>query len=464
MPVSPARTAAFDILLRVERQDAYASELLHSSRLEPLGPADRALAMEIVMGVLRWRSRLDEDIVRAAARPLHKLDLEVLTALRMAAYQLLYLQRVPAHAATNDSVELVKRARKRSAAPFVNAVLRRMAVGAIPPKTADAGCGTRSSELSHEFAHPKWLVERWAAEFGQQRAAAICRYDQQVPATAIRVDDAAVEAALRSEGIELAAGALVASARVVVAGDIAQTRAFHDGRVFIQDEASQLVALLVGTGSRLLDCCAAPGGKTAAIAARNPTAQIIAAEIHTHRARLLRERVRAANVEVINADALTLTASAKFDRVLADVPCSGTGTLARNPEIKWRLKPEDLGDLHQRQVAILRAALQQLASGGRAVYSTCSLEREECEAVVEEVLGNEREYRLLDCREQLERLGTAGELAWSDLNSLLSGKFLRTIPGVHPCDGFFAAILERISWSSAYHLPVGESRSPTSPS
>ncbi len=200
---------------------------------------------------------------------------------------------------------------------------------------------------------------------------------------------------------------------------------------------------LVGTGSRLLDCCAAPGGKTAALAVRNPTAQIIAAELHPHRADLLRKRVRAPNVQVITADALALPLRGGFDRVLADVPCSGTGTLARNPEIKWRLTPEDLVDLHARQAGILRAALQQLAPGGRAVYSTCSLEREENQDVVEEVLRDTPSYQVRDCREELQRLRETGELVWDNLDSLLSGKFLRTLPGVQPCDGFFAAVIER---------------------
>ena len=439
MPISPARTAAFDILLRVDREDAYASELLHSERLETLSRADHALATEITMGVLRWRSRLDEAIASAAVRLLDKLDVEVLTALRMGAYQLHYLSRIPAHAAINESVELVKRAKKRSAAPFVNAVLRKIAAAQLQP--ADPTDLTTAG-LAREFAHPQWLVERWVAEYGVDRAHAICRHDQNVPRTAIRLDDLSLEAELQGEGIELAPGGLVTGARIVVAGDITQTRAFYEGRLFIQDEASQLVALLVGTGKRLLDCCAAPGGKTAALAARNPTAQIVAAELHAHRAELLRKRVRAANVLVIQADAIALSDQGTFDRVLADVPCSGTGTLARNPEIKWRLRPDDFADLHQRQVAILRAALRQLAPGGRAVYSTCSLEREECEAVVEEVLRDEPGYRLRDCREELERLRAAGELAWSDIDSLLSGKFLRTTPGVHPCDGFFAAVLK----------------------
>ena len=147
---------------------------------------------------------------------------------------------------------------------------------------------------------------------------------------------------------------------------------------------------------------------------------------------------------MIQADALQLPVEGQFDRVLADVPCSGTGTLAHNPEIKWRLKPEDLDDLHNKQVAILRAALNHLAPAGRAVYSTCSLEREEDEDVVEELLTeNPDKFRLLDMRGELHRLRDSGELAWEDLDSLTSGKYLRTIPGIHPCDGFFAGVIER---------------------
>jgi len=442
MSISPARAVAFDILLRVDQQNAYASELLHSDRLEKLTPADRSLAMELVMGVLRWRSRLDEAIAAAASRPLKKLDAEVLTALRLAAYQLRFLTRVPAHAAINESVELVKRAQKRSAAPFANAVLRKIAEAGKEPLQPSAD-EAPASFLAREYAHPEWLVERWVAQFGVERTRQICEFDQRIPATSLRLEDADAEPDLASEGVKLAPGVLLASSRTLVEGDLTRTRAYIEGRGFIQDEASQLVAALVGTGSRLLDCCAAPGGKTAAMAWRNPTAQIIAAEIHEHRAALVRKRVRAANVKVIAADALQLPLAGGFDRVLADVPCSGTGTLARNPDIKWRLAVGTLSQLHTKQVAILRAALQQLAAGGRAVYSTCSLEREENEAVVEEVLRDTEGYRLRDCREELEKLRATGELKWEDLDSLLNGTFLRTIPGMQPCDGFFAAVIEK---------------------
>ena len=439
--VSPSRAAAFDILLRVEQTGAYASELLHSERLEKLSTADRALTTELVMGVLRWRSRLDETITAASSRPLNNVDAEVLSGLRLAAYQMQFLSRIPARAAINESVELVKRAKKRSAAPFANAVLRRLAE-IKPEPLPETIIGDPIPFLTREFAHPEWLVKRWVTAFGLERASAVCKHDQRIPSTAIRLDTAEIERELASEGVELAPGALLASARIVIGGDVTRTRAFREGRVFIQDEASQLVAALVGTGSRLLDCCAAPGGKTAALAARNPTAEIVAAELHPHRAELLRKRVQAANGQVIAADALYLPLQGGFDRVLADVPCSGTGTLARNPEIKWRLVPDDLSDLHARQVDILRVALRQLAPGGRAVYSTCSLEHEENEDVVEEALPGNAAYELRDCRKELQRLRDDGELVWGDLESLLSGKFLRTLPGVQPGDGFFAAVVE----------------------
>jgi len=445
MSASPARAAVFDILLRVELQDAYASELMHSGRLDSLSQADRGLTTELVMGVLRWRSRLDSVIAANSSRPLNRLDTEVLLALRIAAYQILFLTRIPARAAINESVELVKRARKTSAAAFVNAVLRKLSDRGFAVEQQPTGSEQSPGQLADEFAHPQWLVARWIHNFGSRTAEALCAHGQRVPSTAIRVEDEAVPRELEADGIQLAPGALLTSARLVTGGEITQTRALREGRAFIQDEASQLVALLVGRGSRILDSCAAPGSKTAAIAARNPDAVIVAAELHPHRADLLRQRVQAANVRVVTTDATNLEMSSDFDRVLADVPCSGTGTLARNPEIKWRLKAADLPDLHVRQVAILQSALGQLAPGGRAVYSTCSLEPEENQSVVDEVLSASLDYRLLDCRLELERLQAGGELALDDVGSLLNGAYLRTLPGIHPSDGFFAAIIERKS-------------------
>ena len=496
MSVSPARAAAFDILLRVEQESSYASDLLHAPAHANLSTPDHALATELVMGVLRWRSRLDAEIAAASSQALSKLDIEVLIALRLALYQFLWLDRIPQRAALHESVELVKHARKRSAAPFVNAVLRKLSATPRNQHIAETEISLQEipspETLARALAHPQWLVERWARAYGLATAHEICQHNQSVPITAIRLRAPTAEQQLNEEGITLTPGGLLASARRVQAGDITKTQAFRTGQVVIQDEASQLVAALIGSamlraGCRILDCCAAPGGKTLAIADHNPEATITAVELHPHRARLLQHLLHqslsnqnvshqnsrppgkrsaespvgpdlrpahhdphsAARIQIVTADAQRLPMTTQFDRVLADVPCSGTGTLARNPEIKWRLTTDDLARLAQRQLAILRSALAPVAPGGRLIYSTCSLEKEENENVVEQALSENKSFRLLDCRTELNRLKESGELTWSDQGSpdpasLTSGPYLRTLPGVHPCDGFFAAILERV--------------------
>lgn len=454
MAVSPSRAAAYDILLRVEREDSYAAELLHSAALSKLSARDHALTTELVMGVLRWRALLDRRVAASSSLKIERMDGEVLTALRLGLYQLLFLSRVPARAAIFESVELVKAARKRSAAALVNAVLRKVGGASVANFFAEIESARNADELALAAAHPQWLVERWVARYGLETARGISGYDQRVPETAIYIDDGRCE---DLAGVELARGQLLTSARRVIAGDVTATRAYHEGRVVIQDEGSQLVALLTGRAElgvdssdidssinrAILDCCAAPGSKTGLMARRNPHARVVATELHTHRARLLRTLCRAPNVFVAAADARRLPFNSGFDRVLADVPCSGTGTLGRNPEIKWRLREEDLGDLQARQIAILKSALGQVAAGGRLVYSTCSLEREENEAVVESALGPQ--FEVVDCRRELELLRAAGEFADGvEIVSLVDGSYLRIVPGMHSCDGFFAAVMARL--------------------
>jgi len=443
MAASPARAAAFEILLRVELEDSYATELLHSARVSRLSPPDHSLATELVMGVLRWRPVLDRSLAQASSKQLERLDREVLTALRLGIYQLQFLSKIPARAAIYESVELAKTARKRSAAPFVNAVLRKIGnTSSDLEKIAAAGDSRALAELS---AHPEWLVSRWVDRYGIERARQICRRDQTVPETAIQLDDEATAVELSQAGVQLEPGLLLATAHRVRSGDVTKTGAYREGRVSIQDEASQLVAAVLGHGSAILDCCAAPGSKTSFIARRNPRALVIASELHAHRARLLQRRIRRPNVRIVAADARHLPFDGTFDRILADVPCSGTGTLARNPEIKWRLTAADLTDLQARQIAILKAALMQLGPGGRLVYSTCSLEREENETVVEQMVRELAGVAIVDVRGELERLVREGELAWPNPGSLVAGPYLQTLPGVHPCDGFFAAVVERRS-------------------
>jgi 16S rRNA (cytosine967-C5)-methyltransferase len=448
MRVSPARSAAFEILVRIDKTDAYASELLHATRFAKLSAQDHALLTELVMGVLRWRSVLDEKIDglsrsdpsvlpksgRSGAPPVHvksrkiaRFDLEVLTALRLGVYQLLFLDRVPRHAAVNESVELVKRAHKGSAAGLVNAVLRK-----IQPT---------NSEPDYHSAHSEWMIERWKGIYGPEVTRKICEHNQSPPETALRTN-ASLEQ-LNSEGIRLEPARLLTKAAVVTGGDLSRTPSFRQHRLTIQDEASQLVALLVGTGKSILDCCAAPGGKTRILAERNPDAHVVALELHPHRAALLRKLVREPNIQIVVADARQMPLAKHFDRVLVDAPCSGTGTLGRNPEIKWRLRPDDITRLQKYQIAILSSAMNLVASGGKIVYSTCSLETEENQQVIQHALSINSSFQLRDCREELQLLKEQSELSWNDIDSILEGPYLRTIPGVHPSDGFFAAILER---------------------
>lgn len=448
MPVSPARAAAFEILLKVTRENSYASELLHSARFAKLSAADHGLATELTMGVLRWQGVLDRALGKASSQQLVRLDAEVLVGLRIGLYQLQFLSRIPARAAIFESVELVKSARKKSAAPFVNAVLRKVVRQASESTSLDARLATISGSadeaaLAQNSSHPEWLVQRWIKAYGLERARLICAHNQSAPATSIHVYDDEALAELSPSGVKIEPGQILSAARTVISGDVSRTEAFRHGRITVQDEASQLVALLVGHGESILDCCAAPGGKAALLARRNPASQIVAADLHPHRARLLRRLVRAANIRVIAGDARALPVAKEFNRILADVPCSGTGTLARNPEIKWRLQPADLTDLQSRQIAILKSALSHLAPGGRLVYSTCSLEREENEEVIEAALQGVSGFKIADCRDDLMRLRGSGDLVVDHIDSLLAGPFLRTIPGQQPCDGFFAAMIER---------------------
>jgi 16S rRNA (cytosine967-C5)-methyltransferase len=431
VPVSPARAAAFDILLRVDRESSYASDLLHSPAHAQLSTADHSLATELVMGVLRWRSLLDAEITTASSQPLAKLDAEILVALRLALYQFRWLDRIPQRAALHESVELVKRARKRSAAPFVNAVLRKLSsqFSTAPRNDTIAAAENDAPEsLARNRAHPLWLVERWTRAYGRAATYQICQHNQSIPSTAIRLRTLTAEQQLREEGITLTPGALLASARRVQSGDITKTQAFRTGQIVIQDEASQLVAALVSPAvlkaeSRILDCCAAPGGKTLALADHNPAATILAIELHPHRARLLHLlqfvermchiRIRSAEcrvpcsdlnahhdphsaIQIVAADARHLPYHDASST--ASSPMSPAPAPARSPAIPRSngasplhdLNEDDLTQLPQRQLAILRSALAHVAPGGRLIYSTCSLEKEENENVVEQALSDKQ--------------------------------------------------------------------------
>jgi 16S rRNA (cytosine967-C5)-methyltransferase len=446
--ISPSRKAAFQILMAVERGQSHSDHLLRGKPVNALSPPDRHLATALVHGVLRWQILLDHQLQALLNRPNAKLDAEILIALRMGAFQLLHMDRIPARAAIDESVELAKQAGHRFASRMVNAVLRKLVT---PPRPF---AEETSTELALAQAHPAWMVDRWANVYGIEAARAICRHGQTQPRLTVRFSAPEVEDELIQAGIRFAPGELLTAARTVVFGDAAATAAFGEGRVRLQDEGSQLVAEIAAQGSAgakqtILDCCAAPGGKTLILAERNPLARIVACESSAARLAHLRERLAGYGdrIECRLADAAKLEEEVSFDCALADVPCSGTGTLGRNPEIRHRLKLDDLPRQAERQRAILTAALRAVRAGGRVVYSTCSLEPEENEQVVAAVLTQATNVRQVSLESSLAQLLEQGILTPSGaerLRGCLTAEgALRLLPGVFHSDGFFIAIVER---------------------
>jgi 16S rRNA (cytosine967-C5)-methyltransferase len=444
--VSPARNAAFQILMSVERGKAHSDDLLRSKTVANLSLQDRNLATALVLGVLRWQIRLDQQIQSQLARPKAKLDAEVLVALRLGAFQLKHLDRIPARAAIDESVELTKLAGHRFASRMVNAVLRKLAYASAPELREGS-----TVELAFAQAHPEWMVRRWAGFYGLEAARAICRHGQEQSAVTIRIANAEAEREITATGIQLEPCGILTTARAADSGDVTSTEAFRKGFVRLQDEGSQLVAEIAGRGMAILDCCAAPGGKTLILAERNPDAHIVASEASEARLTKLRRRLAplGERVECRLADATSLTEEGKYDLVLADVPCSGTGTLGRNPEIRHRLQEKDLPRQAERQREILRAALRAAQPGGRVVYSTCSLEPEENEQVVAAVLGETSCAQLASMQKRIDELLRDGVVTEKGMNFLhdctTQAGFLRLLPDKAGTDGFFVALIEKMN-------------------
>jgi 16S rRNA (cytosine967-C5)-methyltransferase len=459
MNISKARTVAFDVLLRVAKQNAYADDVLRAELDGTVKTEDAGLATELALGVLRWQRLLDFVIDRNLSKPTGMADVEVRIALRMGVYQLRFLDRVPARAAVHESVELVKRARKRSAANLVNAILRKAAKETLPGiSPADAVARLLPADLpladrlGIQYSHPTWIVERWLRLYGEERTRSLLQANNRVPILSgylldpQRREDATQS--LQRTGCRIQPGRLLRDAWVLEGGNPAASEAISQGWVAIQDEASQAVAHLLAPdpGNTVLDLCAAPGGKTLLLArAAGPEGRVIAADMHEHRVRAMQERFEHASIRNVETAVLNgaqpLPFERTFDRILVDVPCSGTGTFSRHPEIRWKLRAGDLRDLHERQARLLRNALPHLAPGGRLVYSTCSLEPEENEFVVREVLDALGDtFQIADPRGAIERC-----LQESVSVESVAGAdgFFRTFPAEHGTDGFFAAVIER---------------------
>jgi 16S rRNA (cytosine967-C5)-methyltransferase len=453
MAVTRARQIAFDVLRRVESESAYASDLLHADLHSGVSSADAALATEICLGVLRWRRLLDFLLERRLKKPVDRLDLAVALALRMALYQIRFLGKIPARAAVNESVELVKQARKSSASALVNAVLRRMAEEQPSPVEKLLPPGLAAGErLGILHSHPTWMIKRWLARFGEAKTIALLEANNRPPRLSCVAQDAGhrdeILATLTRAGLRIEAGRLLRDAFAVSGGSPAESAAFRAGKISIQDEASQAVPLLLGVqpGERVLDLCAAPGGKTVALArAAGPSGLVIAADLRGHRLRAMAaqsKRLGLLGVQLMQLDAANpLPFTAPFDAILVDAPCSGTGTLARHPEIRWRLAAAQLAEFHALQTKMLTNALGHLAPGGRLLYSTCSIEPEENEDVVAEAL------QAMPCVRRVAVKDTARTLAphlvpdVSPAELFDAAGAFRTLPGQWGTDGFFATLL-----------------------
>ena len=395
MSASPARRAAFEVVRRVFEDGAYADRAFRSAA-ERLEPRDRAFAMQLAYGTVQLVRPLDHAIETLARRPLRKLDPPVRAALRLGAYQLAYLRSVPDHAAVNETVELVREARLERAVAFTNAVMRRL----------DAGIGDLVAGLDEEtparaalrHSYPDWVAEAGWRELGRDEALALMRAQNEPPETAVRT----------REGPEVV--------------ERIPDEWLEDGVAWPQSRGSQLAGVAVGArpGERVLDLCAAPGGKATQLA--ETAAEVVAVEKHAGRARELEanvRRMRAENVQVLHADAFELPSSiAGFDRVLVDAPCSGLGVLNYRPDLRWRAEP--LADL---QLALLRVALERAKSGGTVTYAVCTIHEPENEEVVDR-LGA-----------RLDDLGAEHP----EFRHRRRPEFLLTFPHVHRTAGFFIA-------------------------
>ncbi|MEW5975881.1 MAG: 16S rRNA (cytosine(967)-C(5))-methyltransferase RsmB [Acidobacteriota bacterium] len=439
MSVSPARRFAFKILLQSATSDLQISDALHSPQCEALELRDRRLSAELAYGVARNQSLLDGYLSRFLRTPFARLDLPVAVSLRLAAYQLLFLDRVPARAAVHESVSLVRAAGYHSASGMVNAVLRKVTRRDFATTLAGLELNDVAG-LSLRYSHPEWLVGRWVRRFGLALAKATLEQNNQKPRHYFRLSCPLAEskAVLESlTSVEIEPHPSVEGAWSATRGDITATPAFQMHRIYQQDPASQWAAHLLDPGNaRLcLDLCAAPGGK-ASLLARLGRGKIRIVAVDRVRRRLstarnLHGQLWPSLLFVAADGTQPLPFNRVFDRVLIDAPCSGTGTVGRNPEIRWRLAEKRLQAYQNRQLQLLNRAAQALVAGGRLVYSTCSLEREENEQVIERFLTLHREFSVA--------IPDASAFA----SVVASSQGVTLLPSSQNNDGFFATILVR---------------------
>jgi 16S rRNA (cytosine967-C5)-methyltransferase len=446
---APARTAAYHAVRAVSSGRADLPSALHASRGHLSDERDRALAAEIVTGTFRWQRSLDHLIEHFARRPVAKLDSEILAILRLSLYQLLHLSRVPASAVVDDAVDLTRAARKPSASGFVNAVLRQTLRQRhklpLPGRPADpADRDAALAYLGITYSHPEWLVARWLNRYGFESAERWVQFNNETPSLTLRVNrlratrEEAI-AVLEQDDVDTEPTRFARDGLVVTRGN--PLRRPPDGLVFVQDEASQLVPAVVAAsaGERILDLCASPGGKTLAMAAdMNDLGRIVASDVRPKRLALLQETIKTAESRCVSVvrvpQAGPLPFDGTFDAVLVDAPCSGLGTVRRDPDIRWRRHEKELAGLARDQLALLMRAADVVRAGGRLVYATCSSEPEENDDVVANFIASRPGFRIVDLHTH------AGVVIGPFIDA---HGFFRTTPSAHGLEAFFAALLIR---------------------
>jgi 16S rRNA (cytosine967-C5)-methyltransferase len=448
--MTSARLAAVKVLAAVERGRTTLAGEMDRARPEIATGRDRSLFFEIVAGTLRWRSELDEVLARCSNRPLAGLDANVRAIVRLGAYQLRHLDRVPVHAVVHESVELARALGHPRASGFVNAVLRtlwrdraRLALPERPPSAEDAAASR--AYLSVTLSHPAWLIDRWLARYPFDAVERWCQFNNAPPDVTIRpigdLTPDGLRRALEAAGVAAMPARFVSDAMLLLPGTLTRLPPALRASVVIQEEASQIVAHAVGArpGERVLDVCAAPGGKTVLLAAAmGGSGMLVAGDVRPARVRLLSSTLARARIAapILQLDALgPLPFDASFDRVFVDVPCSGLGTLRRDPDLKWSRQPDDLPRFAEAELHILANAARAVRPGGALIYATCSSEPQENDEVVDRFLDGQPDFA-----EQPVRLGPAVGNATALVDR--RGR-LRTLPFRDDLDAFFAAAFLR---------------------
>ena len=452
--VTSARVLAFRILQDIERTGAPADETTNCMvAAAHVQPRDRGLTVELVYGVLRHRSTLDWRLDLVSDRPMERLPLPIRTALRVGAYQLFYLDRIPASAAVNESVSMAKTVRGRDWSGVVNAILRTLQRNQAPPWPDPATDPAHAYAV--RYACPRWLVERWIARFGPVDAERWCQATVTIPPLTLRVNTLrttreALQAQFHAAGVESQPTGISPVGLIVEKqGAITDLPLFHEGAFYVEDEAAQLVPRLLDAqpGERILDACAAPGGKATHLATiMQNRGEILALDQSAARLQLLTDNCRRLGISIITPlqlDAARLDGPASsrasvlskpFDRILVDAPCSGLGVLRRHPEAKWHKQEEFLKQQQARQLAVLAHVSDLLRPGGIIVYSTCSTEMEENEQVIERFCSDHQNFSREAVMPWLPAPGRGLVNVHGDLSTMLASHFM---------DGFFAARLRK---------------------